>query len=171
MNYELKWLRRIELQQLMNLTARAFGLPSKNILMLRYDEALRAYAEYTSDNLHGGVTDQLLQRMNDEAYKTGKLLRKLFRLKDQSAIGQFVIALYRNIGIELQGNIPGELCFSRCYFSKYYTPEICLAASALDEGIMRGLSGDGKLIFRNRITEGCNCCRATFAHTGADTPA
>lgn len=154
--------RRIELQQLMNLTARAFGKPSKRIWTLPNDEALHVYAEYTRDHLQDNMNEQLLQRMNIEAYKMGRLLRSVFFLKQQADIERFTIALYRNIGIELDGSIPGQLCFRRCFFSHYYTPDICLAASALDDGIIRGLTGKGRLTFQQRITEGCKCCMATF---------
>ena len=154
--------RRIALQQLMNLTARAFNKPAQRIWTLPNDEALRVYAEYTRDNLQEGVDAQLLKRMNEEAYRMGRLLRKVFFLKKQAGIERLTIALYRNIGIELEGHIPGQLCFRRCFFSQYYTPEICLAASALDDGIVRGLAGCGQLTFQQRITEGCKCCLATF---------
>ncbi len=153
--------RRIELQQLMNLTARAFGQPSKSIWMLRPDEALRVYAEYTRDFLQGKAADApLLKRMNEEAYRMGRRLRRIFRLKTPDDVERFTILLYKNIGIQLEGHIPGRLCFRRCFFSQYYTPAQCLAASALDDGIIRGLSGSGRLSFQQRITEGCACCLA-----------
>ncbi|MBP5771323.1 MAG: hypothetical protein J6W75_08175 [Bacteroidaceae bacterium] len=154
--------RRIELQQLMNLTARALGKPARRIWTLQNDEALRVYAEYTRDHLQGDVEESLLQRMNVEAYKVGRLLRWLFCLRTQADIELFIIALYRNIGIRLEGQLPGQLCFRSCFFSQYYTPAICLTASALDEGIIRGLSGGGRLIFQQRITEGCKFCLATY---------
>lgn len=154
--------RRIELQQLMNLTARSFGQPSRTVWMLRPDEALRVYAEYTRDFLQGRASDeQLLKRMNEEAYRMGRRLRRLFRLKKPADVERFTIQLYKNIGIQLEGHIPGRLCFRRCFFSQYYTPAQCLAASALDDGIIRGLSGSGHLEFQQRITEGCACCLAT----------
>lgn len=154
--------RRIELQLLMNLTASAFGKSTRRIWTLPNDKALQAYAEYTYEYLKDGADDQLLQRMNEKAYKMGRLLRKAFFLRTQDAIEDFTIALYRNIGIQLEGHAPGQLCFRRCFFSKYYTPDICLAASALDDGIIRGLSGCGRLTFQQRITEGCDCCLATI---------
>lgn len=160
MNHE--WFRRIELQLLMNLTAHALRLSPQRIWTKSSDDALRAYAQFTSDKLRHGVDKQLLQRMNGEAFKMGTRLRRLFHLRHQADIEQFVIGLYHNIGIELKGHIPGNLCFRRCYFSQYYTPEICLAASALDDGIMRGVVGSGRLEFHQRITEGNNCCLARF---------
>lgn len=154
--------RRIEIQLLMNLTARALKQRPKRTWTLPNDEALRVYAIYTRDHLQGGFNKDLLQRMTAEACKMGRLLRRVFFLKKQHDIQQFVIALYQNIGITLEGCLPGSLCFRRCFFSQYYTPQICLAASALDEGIMRGLAGSGHLRFQQRITEGCACCKATF---------
>ncbi len=157
--------RKIELQLLMNLTARALDKQAKRIWILSSDEALRVYAEYTRQHLHGHVEEQLLQRMGDEAWRMGRRLRNLFRLQSPERSRRFIISLYRNIGIELEGQLPGNLCFKRCFFSRYYTPDICLAASALDEGIIRGIAGEGRLIFEQRITEGCPCCMATFTTT------
>lgn len=157
-----QWFRRIVLQQLMNLTARAFGKPAKRIWTLSCQEALKTYAEYTRDNLAGPPTDELIERMTEEAYQTGHWLRRMFLLRRPEEIDRFLIELYRHIGITLEGHIPGDLCFRRCYFSRYYTPETCRAASALDEGMMRGLAGSGSLRFRQRITEGCENCKAIY---------
>lgn len=158
-----KLFRRIELQQLMNLTARALGQPARRIWTMPCDRALAAYAEYTRQHLQGDPSEQLLSRMGDEAYRMGRLLRRVFRLKKKEDIGRMLVELYRHIGIRLDGQVPGRLCFRACYFSQYYTPAVCLAASAMDEGIMRGLSGqDGHLHFHQRITEGCNHCIAIF---------
>ncbi len=153
---------RIEIQLLMNLTARAIGKPACRIWTLHNDEALKVYAEFTRDNLQGTVNQQVLQQMHQEACKTGRMLRKLMRLSNQADVERVTIALYRNIGIKLEGHLPGQLRFRHCYFSQYYTPQLCLAASALDDGIMRGLAGDGRLTFQQRITQGCQYCLATF---------
>lgn len=157
--------RKIELQLLMNLTARAMNKPARRIWTLSNDQALKVYAEYTRRNLTGPIDESLLRRMNEEAWRMGTLLRRWFFLQSPARIQRFIIALYRNIGIELEGQIPGNLCFKHCFFSRYYTPAICLAASALDEGIIRGIVGEGQLLFQQRITEGCVCCKATFTTT------
>lgn len=154
--------RRCEIQVLMNLTARALRQKPRRVWTLPADKALRTYAEFTRDCLQPGVSDELLQRMTAGAFTTGRLLRRVFLLRRQEDIAQFTIALYRNIGITLEGRLPGRLCFRRCFFSQYFSPEICLAASALDEGLMRGLTGSGRLRFQQRITEGCNHCLATY---------
>lgn len=149
----------------MNLTARAFRVPALRLWTLPNDKALHQYAEYTRDNLKSGPSEELLLRMRDEALKVGRRLRFLCHLRRQADIEQFIIALYRHIGIDLKCQIPGRLCFRHCFFSHYYTPEICLAASALDEGIIAGLSGGGHLQFQQRITEGCPQCIAIFSQT------
>lgn len=57
-----------------------------------------------------------------------RLLRRVFRLKKKEDIGRMLVELYRHIGIRLDGQVPGRLCFRACYFSQYYTPAVCLAA-------------------------------------------
>lgn len=155
--------RRIELQLLMNLTARALRRPARRIWTLPNGEALRVYAAFTREALQNGVDDEVIRRMNDEAYRMGRRLRRLFWLRRQADIEAFVTTLYRHIGIRIEGHLPGHLCFRHCYFSHFYSPDICLAASALDDGIMRGLAGSGHLRFQQRITEGYPCCKAVFS--------
>ncbi|MCR5130448.1 MAG: hypothetical protein K6C10_03175 [Prevotella sp.] len=167
--------RRIELQVLMNLTAKAFGKKPERIWNRPNDEALRAYAQFTSSHLREGADEALLQRMNSRAYKMGRLLRSVFLVSSEARAQRLIVALYRNIGISLsfsgdkKQDAPHEssLCFRRCYFSAYYTPAACLAASALDDGIIRGIMGEPsrRLCFSQRITEGCSCCLATLQET------
>lgn len=156
--------QRIELQLLMNLTARALGQRPERLWTRANASALKAYAEYTLRHLQKGADERLLQRMNDEAYRTGRMLRRLFFIRNAAAAERLVAALYRNIGISLSFSGDRHLCFHRCYFSAYYTPAVCHAASALDDGIIRGITGqhDSRLCFAQRITEGCDCCKATF---------
>ena len=154
--------RRVVLQQLMNLTARAFGCKGKRVWTLSAHQALHTYAEFTRRQLQAPPSDELLQRMSDEACRRGRLLRRVFRLQRPADVERMLCELYRHIGIRLEGQVPGSLCFASCFFSRYYTPSVCLAASALDEGLMRGLAGEGRLRFRQRITEGCNHCLATY---------
>ena len=74
--------RRIELQMLMNLTARALGQKPKRIWTLSNAEALRAYAEYTCSNLQADADETLFERMNTGAYRMGRLLRQLFLISN-----------------------------------------------------------------------------------------
>ncbi len=154
--------RRIELQMLMNLTARALGDKPQRVWTLPNNEALKVYAEYTSSRLQAGADEALLQRMNHRALKMGRMLRRAFCIRSEAAAQRLTVALYRNIGISLSFPDNRHLTFRSCYFSQHYTPSACMAASALDDGIIRGLTGrqDGRLCFCQRITEGCPCCKA-----------
>ncbi|MCR5820452.1 MAG: hypothetical protein K6F94_05865 [Bacteroidaceae bacterium] len=170
--------RRIELQVLMNITAGAFGKHPERIWTLPHGEALKAYALYTCKYLREGADEELWQKMNRRAYRTGRVLRRLFFVRSVSSARRLIVALYRNIGIRMSfdGNkdraASGEerLCFSRCYFSAIYTPAACLAASALDDGIIRGIMGlpSGRLCFSQRISEGCTCCLASINKTNKE---
>lgn len=154
--------RRIELQMLMNLTARALGEQPKRIWTLPNSEALKSYAEYTGSRLRTGTDEPTLQRMNSEALKMGRRLRCLFLVRSETRARRLIVALYRNIGIQLSFTDNEQLCFRNCYFSRHYTPAACRAASALDDGIIRGITGQatGRLHFSQRMTEGCPYCQA-----------
>ncbi len=156
--------RRIELQMLMNLTARTFGEKPQRIWTLSNREALMAYAEYTGTRLHKGTDEATLQRMNSMALRMGKLLRCVFLVRSETRAQQLIVGLYRNIGIQLSFNDAHHLCFHSCYFSRHYTPAACRAASALDDGIIRGIMGQtaSRLFFSQRITEGRKCCRGAL---------
>jgi hypothetical protein len=70
--------------------------------------------------------------------------------------------LYRILDIDLQGDARGEVVISRCYFSRFYSAEVCRLMSAMDRGLFAGLSNGGELTFSSRITQGQPCCRAHF---------
>jgi hypothetical protein len=163
--------RRIQLQLLMNLTAHALGVRSVRLWTRSNAEALKVYAEFTAQHLQAGADDALLQRMNSEALKTGRLLRQLFFVHSTSRAQRLIVALYRNIGIQLSFAADGHLCFHRCYFSSHYTPAACRAASMLDDGIICGIMHHParSLCFSQRITEGCPCCKASLQYTTQNT--
>lgn len=156
--------RRTELQILMSLTAHALRQPSMCIWHLPHLEALKCYAEFTRDNLSDDVSPEILQRMNTQAYRLGRILRLLFLIRRKTTAQQFVVSLYRNIGIAMSFKSEDEIIFHNCFFSRFYTPDVCLAASSLDDGIIRGLTGCGKLTFKQRITEKCKYCLVQYRH-------
>jgi len=163
--------RRIQLQLLMNLTAQALGVKSVRLWTRSNAEALQFYATFTAQHLQAGADDVLLQRMNSEALKMGRLLRLLFFVRSTARAKRLIVALYRNIGIQLSFAADGQLCFHRCYFSRHYTPKACRAASMLDDGIICGIMHHpvGSLCFSQRITEGCCCCKASLQNTTQKT--
>lgn len=155
-------LTGIELQLLMGATARAFGEKPVRIWTKPCAEALAAYADCTCRWMkRSSVPAETLQAdMHREALRLGRLVRHAAFFLNDRGHARLVFALYRGIGITLSGSLPGTVTVSRCYFSHVYTPDMCALISAMDDGVVSGIMGGGRLTFLQRITEGCACCRA-----------
>ena len=109
--------------------------------------------------------DAIEQRI-DEAYRPERAINRLLQglstskvetMEEVMALGQI---LYRAIGVEIQGDAQGSVTVQHCYFSRFYSGQVCDLISALDDGVFSGLSGGGRLVFSERITEGRDFCRA-----------
>lgn len=150
----------LQIQLLLNVTARAFGVPGKWIWYFSSERALREYAVFTKNCMQLYPTDP--RRLYRSAYVLGRRLRHITGFTDSRELQQLVFFLYRNIHISMNGSIPGEIKISSCYFSRFYTPEQCALMSYVDSGIIAGLCGRGNLKFTERITEGCGRCTAVF---------
>lgn len=150
--------RRIQLQILMNLAAKATGQRTPYLLGMPSEKALEFFARFTALHLPQPATQQ--ERLYTEAYHLGSLLRKILHVKTNEQLTQTAILLYRNIGIDMQGSLPGEVCVNQCFFSNHYTPGICTVASLMDAGVICGLAQGTQLQFTHRITEGCTKCKA-----------
>ncbi len=151
-------LRHIQLQLLMNLTARAFQVPGKKIWCCPSDQALEAYARFTVACME--QTPANPERLYRLSYALGNKLRRLTGLKQPGDRQRLVFWLYRNIGIRMSGSLPGEIRVTECCFSRFYTPEQCRRIEAMDAGIITGICGGESLHFTRRITEGCDQCTA-----------
>lgn len=72
--------------------------------------------------------------------------------------------LYRILGIRFQAEwiSRGEATvrIGCCALARGYSPEVCLALSATDEGVVAGLWPGARLEFETRITEGREACVA-----------
>ena len=95
-------------------------------------------------------------------YRTGERVRRLTGFTEKADLERLVFYLYRNIGLLMDGHLPGEIKVSSCYFSRFYTPEQCALMSYMDSGIIAGILGGGKIEFTERITEGCGGCKVFF---------
>ena len=156
----------LELRILMWQTAKAFGAEVPKAAGRSTPELLKAYAQFTAKEAmrairHGDNLETLHQKLYQMTYTLGSRLRRWLRPKDEKDCLAIVILLYRNIGIQVEES-PGTICVRKCYFSDFYTPEICSVISAIDQGIFAGTYQGGKLTFCERITEGCDVCRADF---------
>ena len=158
--YTPAWVVCLEIRILYRTTARAFGVPEKKIPLWSAGQALRDYAAYSARCLMRCKADP--GRIYREAYRTGERVRRLTGFTEKADLERLVFYLYRNIGILMDGHLPGEIKVSSCYFSRFYTPEQCALMSYMDSGIIAGILGGGKIEFTERITEGCGGCKAFF---------
>ncbi len=131
-------------------------------------KALRKYAEFTTacmELLGSGETigEENSDRLYQDAYRLGSIFRKVTGFRERADLDRLIFYLYRNIDIDMSGSTGSELIVSDCYFSNFYTPEQCMMMSNVDSGIIAGICGGGHLEFTERITEGCERCRACFA--------
>ena len=159
--------KRQALAQLFRSTAAAFQCDMPRLSGLSREQCLLEYARFTADRAEealrrGGDLSELEERLYRNAYRLGRMPGWLLRVQgvdDVMALGRF---LYGILDIEFQGSGSGEIDISRCYFSSFYSPEVCRVMSAMDRGLLAGLAGAGDLVFNQRITEGQPCCRGRF---------
>ncbi len=161
-------VKRELLVLLFRATAAAFGRNMPRLRGMSRDECLLQYARFTADQtaevLHAGDDLAGLQeRLYRNAYRLGRVPGRLLGLNSIDAVMGLGRFLYSLLDIELEGDDCGEIVISRCYFSRFYSPEVCRVMSAMDRGLFAGLAGGGELVFSARITEGQACCRAHFA--------
>jgi hypothetical protein len=164
--------------QLFRATAAAFQRDMPQVAGLSQEERLLAYAHFSAAAAgealrDGGDLAELQERLYRNAYRLGRTPGRLLGVEsvgDAMALGRL---LYSILEIEFEGSEDGEIAINRCYFSRFYTPDVCRVMSAMDAGLLAGLMGGGELAFSQRITEGRPCCRAHFtpaAGPSAATP-
>lgn len=161
------FIKKKKLQELFELTADGFQCDMPAIKGLSYDESLSAFAQFSKSKAEEllkqpNKTEEVTKRLYRNAFHMGEKLRTDFRVKTQADVLRLSKILYKVLKIDFTGNASGEIIIRRCFFSQIYSPEICGIISSLDEGVAAGLSAGGKLVFEKRITEGNNCCQATF---------
>ncbi len=148
-------------------TAAAFRSDMPRLAGHPWDECLLAYARFTAQHAEAALRGrdglaELQERLYRNAYRLGRMPGRLLRVQSVDrvmALGRF---LYSTLDIDFMGNGSGEITISRCYFSSFYSPEVCRLMSSMDRGLLAGLTGRGELAFTERITEGRPCCRARF---------
>jgi hypothetical protein len=160
-------IRKKKVQQLFALTADAFRSDLPALKNLSYTECLTAYARFSKTKAEEAIAshhnlEAVKEKLYRNAYQLGEKLRRDFRIETQTDVIRLSKILYRILGIEFSGNTGGEVVIKRCFFSSFYTADVCRLISSLDAGLAAGLSAGGKLVFKERITEGKNCCQATF---------
>ena len=166
--YMPDFVKKMTLMQLFKSTAAAFEAEVPPLAGLDSKECLAQYARFAQAQaerrLRGGrEVEALEQRLYRTAVEMGRRQSRWLRpgtVQDVMDIGR---VLYRILDIDLRGDAWGEIVISRCYFSRFYSAEVCRLMSAMDRGLFAGLSNGGELTFSSRITEGQPCCRAHFS--------
>ena len=162
-----KFIKRKKLNELFRLTADAFqsGLPE--LQRLSFVDCLSLYALFTKEQaesylLSGRPLEEVKQRLYQNSNIFGQNLRKSLHIKTWKEAAEALALIYKSIGIEYQYDSGGEFIIKQCFFSQYYSGEVCKLISSLDEGLAAGLSGGGSLGFNQRMTEGGSCCKGYF---------
>jgi hypothetical protein len=166
--YTPDYVKKRALTQLFNFTAAAFEAQVPPIAGLDYEACLAMYARFTQTLAEqrlrdGREVEAVEQRLYRNAVEMGQMHSKWLRLgtvADVMAIGR---VLYRILATDFQGDARGEVVIHRCYFSLFFSSDVCRLMSAMDRGLFAGLSNGGQLTFTSRITEGQPCCRAHFS--------
>jgi len=161
------FIRKKKIKDLFECTARAFECGIPDINGLSYEECLEKYALFTNaeaeKSIRRGDNLQIIKkRLYQNAFILGENLGKSFRVTTIEEVMKMSRILYNALKIDFHGNVRGDISIETCFFSKYYSSSVCEIISSLDEGIIAGLSGGGKLVFSERITEGKKCCKACF---------
>ena len=158
-------LRRQEILALALLTGLAFEKRPPSFGKMDVDAALSAYREWTWKLVRDKKKEELprlRKRMFKRAYAAGRLLSLLPGIGTEESRELLIRLLYRNIGISLEGEIPGKICVPVCFFASVYDPLTCYAMSGLDAGIICGILGGGKLRFTHRLTMKDPACTALY---------
>ncbi len=165
--YSPEFIKKRVLNELFAITARAFDCAVPPLKGFSYTDLLKQYALFTRTEAEKSIENSrdlpaIRMRLFDQACQLGQELRKKFKIRTDEEVMELGQKLYAMLGIEFQGNSQGVVTISKCFFSEYYNSQVCHLISALDEGVLAGLSGGGQLNFSQRITDGKNCCQALF---------
>jgi hypothetical protein len=158
---------RGEIELLFARTAAAFGSPVPQRRARGASGRLREYALFTRDRAEEALSGPgnlraLDGRLFAAALALGRSYRRRLRLRDTGEAMAAARLIYRRLGIDFRGSAEGGVLIRECAFAAVYSPRVCDLVSALDRGLLAGLTGGGLLEFRQRITEGADSCRACF---------
>jgi hypothetical protein len=162
--YVPQFIRKRKLEMLFSATADAFQVTAPSVRELSYTDSLKIYAQFTREQaekaIHQGAELKVQPRLFRNAYRIGQQFKRDFNINTADEALQMGTVIYKMLKIEFQGEPRGYIVIKHCFFSAYYSDNICRLISSLDEGSLTGLSGGGQLSFTQRITEGHECCRA-----------
>ena len=163
-----------ELERLFLGTAQAFGASLPPRRARGVEARLREYAAFTRRHAEAvlarasgaregcGRAAEIDRRLFQAGRELGQRYRGRFGVRSMEDVMSAARVIYAGIGIDFRGTAIGPVEIRRCRFAKVYSPRVCEVISALDRGVLSGLSNGGELRFCQRLTEGAASCRATF---------
>lgn len=165
--YMPEFIKKKKLNELFCLTADAFQSELPELRGLSFAECLSKYALFTKERAgsylqSGRLLEEAKHRLYQNSCIFGQNLRKSLHIVAWEEAVTALKVIYKLIGIDFQCDRQGEIIIKQCFFSKYYSGEVCNLISSLDEGLAAGLSGGGRLSFNQRITDGYSCCKGYF---------
>lgn len=162
-----EFIKKKMLKQFFRLTAEAFRKEMPELKGLCFDECLTNYALFTREQAETYLQqERLAEEVRNRLYQNscafGKKLARGLGVKNRNEAVEMLKAAYKLIGIEFHYVGEGEFVIEKCFFSRFYSGEVCAFISSLDEGLAAGLSVDGRMCFHQRITEGACYCKGSF---------
>jgi hypothetical protein len=165
-------VRRSVLRELIAAMARAFErtpprMDGRSVAALSATAVERSSA-WARDAI-AGDTDlgELEGRLFAEAFALGARVAHRLRLGGEAEGVAAARLVYEAIGIDFHPGPTGEIFVPRCAFARSYSPDVCRLVSAMDSGLIAGLTGADGLRFTARLTEGAPACRARVLHAGS----
>ncbi len=161
-------VRRRAIAELFDATAVAFGVPppgrSRASAAQLLDSYARCTAEWADRALTSGCDLSVIRaRLYRAANLIGARLRTRTGVSSRRDALRIARAVYGMLRIDFRPSMDGTVRIPRCFFSRYYRGAVCELISALDAGLLAGLTGGDRLEFRQRITEGAPMCVACLA--------
>jgi hypothetical protein len=165
--------KKRELKKLIDGAAAAFGYPPPSIRGHSFDDALELFAHFTRACVgravdRGDDLNAVRARLFAFARATGESYRERLGVSTTADLMRAARLLYKMLRIDFDGGAGRGIAIRSCFFSRHYSADVCRVISALDEGLMAGLSGGGSLIFSSRITEGFHECTAEYRPAGSE---
>jgi hypothetical protein len=164
--YTPEFIQRMILVRLTTLSAVSLRCSPGPVQGRSARELLENYARFTADAVsrefsQNGDPSVIKNRLYREAFQAGQAFRLRFGVTAREDVIRLMRFLYRVIRIDFQSDSQGTgIIISKCFFSRFYSSEVCRVMSGLDQGMAAGLSGGEHLEFKERITDGYSVCRA-----------
>jgi len=167
-------LKKRKLIELLDITAKGFQISPPPLDKMSFDETLELYATFTKEAAQRYMdgrqeVKQVKHRLYNGAYVLGNKIRGELGIHSRREAMKAARILYRALGIDFHCYESSEVVIRRCYFSDFYSYQVCWIISSLDEGLIAGLTRGGKLWFVSRITEGNRSCLGAIEFERRDT--